>query len=431
MVLDDASPQAGVYPDNNARASPQPEQSLGPNPAMAGNFHLQVKPELVVRPDLFTMMFGFFGRRSWERNVAYTMMERVENSWLLTGRSLTQDELDAFTTYSTRTLYYRRMGVPISSFLGTAYLYYKIRKDAGLPSNAGPASVYAWLRSQARIDKAGFRSMIAASAFKMLFITTTGAIASGFAALYSETTNVIVDPRLRGFVEDMRGQKPEEVRQRKLKAASERIRRMRGGEKDIEGYIVEELRSPGSHLEQNDQDSYAYETSATTSSASDMTYGTSQNDQQSGSAGQQRPVADAPRRLWGYGGQTASQQGAASESSSDSDFFFSGKDDDASPTAPEYRYTNPDGSPAGSAWDRLRRQNAGQSSRAPPPQQPRPQWGQQQDSPNSPAYVPAGDRDPYDSNRSREKEQAQADFDRIMEEERNSSNGGTTQGRGW
>lgn len=429
MALDDASPQAGTYSDNHGRANPQAEQSLGPNPAMAGNFHLQVRPELVVRPDLFTMTFGFFGRRNWQRNVAYTMMERVENSWLLTGRPLTQDELDAFTTYSTRTLYYRRMGVPMSSFLGTAYLYYRVRKDVGLPSNASPASVFAALRNQARVDKAGFRSMVAASAFKMLFITTTGAILSGFAALYSETTNVIVDPRLRGFVEDMRGQKPEEVRQRKVKAASERIRRMRGGEKDIEGYIVEELQHPGSHPEQNDQDSYAYENSATTPSGSDMTYSTSQNDQQTGSAGQQRPVAEAPRRSWGYGGQAPSQQGTSGGSSGDSDFFFGGKDDDASPTAPEYRYTNPDGSPT-SAWDRLRQQR-GQSSRAPPPQQPRPQWGQEQDSPNSPIYTPAGDRDLYDSSRNREKDQAQADFDRMMDAERNASTSGTPQNRGW
>jgi hypothetical protein len=358
------------------------------------------------------------------------MMERVENSWLLTGRPLTQDELDAFTTYSTRTLYYRRMGVPISSFLGTAYLYYRLRQGMGLPSNASPASFYAALRSQARVDKAGFRSTVAASAFKMLFITTTGAVLSGFAALYSETTNVIADPRLRGFVEDMRGQKPEEVRQRKLKAASERIRRMRGGEKDIEGYIVEELQHPGSHPEQGDQDSYAYENSTTTPSGSDMTYGTSQNDQHAGSAGQQRPVTEAPRRSWGYGGHAPPQRGTSGETSGDSDFFFGGKDDDASPTAPEYRYTNPDGSPAGSAWDRLRRQT-GQSPRAPPPQQPRPQWGQEQDSPNSPSYTPAGDRDPYDSSRNREKEQAQADFDRMMDAERNASNSGMSQNRGW
>lgn len=430
MVLDNASPQAGGYPDNNPRPTPQAEQSLGPNPAMAGNFHLKVRPELVVKPDLFTMMFGFFGQRNWQRNVAYTMMERVENSWLLTGRPLTQDELDAFTTYSTRTLYYRRMGVPMSSFLGTAYLYYKVRKNAGLPSSASPASVYAYLRNFAHVDKAGFRSMIAVSAFKMLFITTTGAIVSGFAALYSETTNVIVDPRLRGFVEDMRGQKPEEVRQRKLKAASERIRRMRGGEKDIEGYIVDELQHPGSHPEQSDQDSYAYDNSETTPSGSDSAYSTSQNDQQTGSAAQQRPVAEAPRRSWGYRGQAAPQQGSSGDSA-DSDFFFGGKDDDASPTAPEYRYTNPDGSPSGSAWDRLRRHNAGQSSRAPPPQQPRPQWGQQQDSPNSPTYVPAGDRDQYDSSRNRDKEQAQADFDHMMEAERNASNSGTPQSRGW
>ncbi|KAJ5159831.1 uncharacterized protein N7482_006835 [Penicillium canariense] len=426
MVLDDGSPQAGRYSENNVSASSPAQQSMAANPAMARNFHLRVKPELVVRPDLFTMVFGFLGPSNWARNVAYTMMERVENSWLLTGRAITQDELDAFTTHSTRTLYYRRLGVPISSFIGTAYLYNKFRKDAGLPSNASPRAVFTFLRKYASVDKAGFRSMIASSAFKMLFITTAGAIGSGFAALYSETKSVISDPRLKNFVEDMRGQKPEEVRQRKLQAASERIRRMRGGEKDIEGYIFDELKAPGSHPEQNDQDQYANDNSAseTASPGNDMKYNTSQDVQQ-------RPMPEAPRRSWGYGGGAGTQQGGTDESSADPDFFFGGKNDDASPTAPEYRNTNPDGSPIGSAWERLRRQNGGQSSQAAAPRQPRPQWGQQQDSPNSPTYTPSGDRDQFDYDRSREKEQAQADFDRMMDAERNIPNDQSSQNRGW
>lgn len=423
MVLDDASPQAGAYPDTPGRAGPQEKESLGPNPAMASNFKLQVKSDFVVRPDYFTLVFGFLGRRNWERTVAYTMMERVENSWLLTGRALTQDELDAFTAYSTQTLYYRRMGVPIASFFGTAWIYNTTRKNLSLPSNASPTTVYTALRNFAKADKAGFRSTLASAAFKMLFITTTGAILSGFAALWTETRSVVTDPRLRGFVEDMRGQKPEEVRNRKVKAASERVRRMRGGEKDIEPYIIEELRHPGSHVERNDTDSYAYDNSPTSSSVDDgMVYATSD---ESSSASQQQSMTATPRRTWGSSTQAGpARTGSAGEPSGGTDYFLSGNDDDASPTAPEYRNTNPGSSTSGSAWDRLRRQTGSQPSRAPPTQESAPQWGQQQDSGSS------SERDMYYANQEREQNQAQAEFNRMLEAERQISND-SSQSRRW
>ncbi|KAF7714680.1 Uncharacterized protein PECH_008290 [Penicillium ucsense] len=424
MALDDASPQAGSYPAPSARASPQETPSLGPNPAMARNFTLRLKSDFVVRPDYFTMAFGFLGRRNWEKLVAYTMMERVENSWLLTGRVLTQDELDAFTAYSTRTLYYRRMGVPIASFLGTAYLYNKTRKDLNLPSNTSPAKVFTSLRNLAKVDKAGFRSMMGASAFKMLFLTTSGAIMSGFLALWTETQGVVQDPRLRGFVEDMRGQKPEDVRQRKIKAASERVRAMRSGEQDIEPYIVQELRQPGAHIERSDTDSYAYDSSPTSTSDEEIPYGTPESSTQ---IDQQRPTPTTPRRpAWGAGSQAVPSTGSTAEPSTSTDYFLGGPSDDASPTAPEYRNTNPDGSPSGSAWDRLRRQTGSQPSRTPPPQQ----WGQPQNSPETSTYTSGSETDMYYANKEREQNQAQAEFDRLLDAERRASSE-SSQGRGW
>ncbi|KAJ5690446.1 hypothetical protein N7462_004838 [Penicillium macrosclerotiorum] len=428
MVVDDASPQGSSYPGSNDPVNPTSQSSVSQNPAMASNFHLVVKPELVVRPDAFTKLFGFYGNYNWERHVAYALMERVENTWVMAGRSPTQDEFDAFTTQATRALYYRKMGLPISSFLGTAYLYNATRKTAKLPTTAGPQEVFKFLRNYAVTDKAGFRGWISSSAFKLLFISMTGSIATSFWALWTEAQVALQDPRLKEFVEDMRRQKPEDVRKRKMQAASERVRRVRDGERDMRGQVVAEIEHPGSHAQDGDQDPYASSNaiSATASSDNDTSYGTAQTYEQSESASAQRPGPEAPRRPWGYSAQSAPQQ-PSNESSSGTDFFFGGSnDDDASPTAPEYRNTNPDGSPIGNAWERLRRQNGIQSS---PPAQP--QWGQSQGYAESPTYTPSGDRDRYDHGRRSEKEQAQADFDRMMEAERNAAAEASPPRRGW
>lgn len=430
MVLDDASPQEGSYNTGNVSDYTRSQGPPGQNPALARYFPLKIKPELVVQPDLFTLYFGFFGASNWKRVIAEALTERVENTWLLTNRGPTQDEMDAFTTYTSRSIYYRRMGVPLSSFLGTAYIYNRLRRIQNIPQKATPVQLLAALRTFAQVDRQGFRSMMAKQAFKMLFITTTGAIVSSFAGMWSDTKGVLTDPRLRQFVEDMKGQKTEDIRRRKLEAVNERVRRVRNGEQDIRRQVREELGGAGGYDQGVDQDPYSYENTASMSSAG-SDYSTSQYSQQNGSTGQPRPTTDASRRPQMYGGATASRGMGNGQPSSGSDFFFGGSDDDASPTAPEYRHTNADGSPAGSAWERIRRQSG-----VPGPQQASAsssrmqQWGQSQNAADSSSYSSSESQDRYDYDRRREKEQAQADFDKLMEAERNATNG-PSRGRGW
>lgn len=431
MVLDDASPQAGSYTAGNGSDYTRSQGPPGQNPALARYFPLKIKPELVVQPDLFTLYFGFFGASNWKRVVAGALTERVENTWLLTDRGPTQDEMDAFTTHTSRSIYYRRIGVPLSSFLGTAYLYNQMRKMPNVPQKATPAQFFATLRAFAKADKQGFRSMMAKQAFKMLFITTTGAIASAFLSVWSDTKGVLTDPRLRQFVEDMKGQKPEDIRKRKLEAVNERVRRVRGGEQDIRRQVREEL-GGGSYDQGADQDPYGYDNAASVSTSGEGDYSASQYPQQNGSMIQPRSTPDASRRPQMYGSASASRGMGNGQPSSGSDFFFSGGDDDASPTAPEYRHTNMDGSPAGSAWERIRRQSG-----VPGPQQSSAsssrtqQWGQSQNGVDSSSYSSSESQDRYDYDRRREKDQAQADFDKLMEAERNAANDGPSRGRGW
>lgn len=424
MALNDASPQAGLYPDNNASANTPSRTPTGQNPALARYFPLKIKPDLVVQPDRLTLYFGFFGTWNWRRNVAQALTSRVENTWVQINRSPTQDEMDAFTTHTSRGVYYRRMGMSLSGLLGTAYL---VKTTPSMPRFT-PEQIKLWVRT---MDGQVAMRAVFKAAFKVLFVTTTGVMVSSMVAAYTETKGALTDRRLEQFMEDMRTQKPEDIRKRKIQAAAEHVRRIRAGEKDISAGIKEDLSWGGGYDQGTNQDQYDYDNSASTDLPSESeSWGTSQSEQQNQPSG-----PNASRMPQTYGSSSAAQgmdNEPASQSGSGSDFFFGSSNDDASPTAPEYRHTNADGSPAGSAWDRLRRQTRGSGSQQPPARPPRmQQWGQARGAPESSGYSPAGDQDRYDTDRRREKEQAQADFDKMMEAERNVSNDGPSRTRGW
>lgn len=435
MVLDDASPQAGSYsPDNATSNGP----STGPstqNPALARRSPLKAKPELLVKPDLFTMYFGFYGPTNWKRSVARAMTQRVQEVWALTARNVTQEEFDAFTTHISRGLYYSKMGVPISSFLGGAYLYNRARKEYAAPGEAvSPRQLLDALRAQAAVDKTAFRGMIAKSAFKMLLFTMTGGIISSFAGIYATTAGAYQDPRLQQFLREMKDQRLEDIHKRKLEAQRARSRRLRGeGGAELDRQFKEELNGGGGYDKGGDYDPYSYDSSAS-AGASTQSYGDSSRPtqqygtQQYGTADQTRSAPATSRRPQMYGGSPAPQGMGQEQPTSGTDFFLGGGDDDASPTAPEYRHTNIDGTPAGSAWERIRRQSGVQTSQQGSGGSPRMQrWNQppqssSQSSNNSPSddqYLGAG------------KERAQADFDRLLEAERNASMDGPSSGRGW
>lgn len=205
--------------------------------------------------------------------------------------------------------------------------------------------------------------------------------------------------------------------------ANERHRLMKTGGKSLFHQILQDLEQPSGY--QGERDQYGYDSAplATVSSESDMAYGTSQNGY--GTTASQPSSTSDPRDQQIYGQLGSAQSSATRSSQSDptSDFFgsTSDDDDDASPTAPEYRNTNMAGMSTGSAWDRIRQQNSAQSSRSPPRQAPM-QWGQSQEqSPRPTDDLPSNEQERYSYDRRREKDQAQAEFDNMMEAERNAS----------
>lgn len=386
---------------------------------------MKLKPELVVQPDLLTLYFGFFGKRNWKNNVARDLTGRIESVWLLANRSITQEEMDAFTVHSSRKTYYDRIGVPAGAFLATALIYKNARQSPSFPQGASPAEMLQILRNLAVVDKVAFRQAMVSGGAKALFMMSAGSIFTHGLGLYSQTKGMLTDPRLKTFFDDIRDTNPEEIRKRKMQAVGERVQRLRGEKEHVTVQFPGDSDNGGAYGD-NVQDQNSYGASpASDSPQYDTSYNVNQSEQynDNGSTGQQSSVASISRRPQTY--DNAEQQPSASQPSTGMDFFSGGVDDDASPTAAEYRNTNADDAPAGSSWARIRQQNASGS-------QARAQWGRNQSSAPAESYdAGPGDQDRYSYEKRRDKDQAQADFNRMMDAERSASTDESPKNKGW
>lgn len=419
MVLDDASPQA------YNTSSQQDGQNAIQNNANSSITHYQIKPEAIVTPDLFTLYFGFAGNWNWQRTLVNTLTERVENARVLVQRPPTQDEMDAFVTHSSRSLYHGRIGAPLASGLAMARMYYQARKtdhykamvpgaeEGKLPS---AKQLMQGVTRFAKTDPTAFRSVAAASVFKLFFWTLTGATMSSIYAVYNDTVATMSDPRLVNFVKEVKQQKPEEVRKRKVDAAQDRYRQnqQRMTSQPQKSQQPSEMvpdQASGGPTESYEQQDYS------------AMYGNSA-EPTTPSRSYDRPTPmESTSSNW-YSGRK--------EQDSVSDFF-----DDASPTAPEYQnpHTNTT-TPQPSqpifqrgAWERIRQQNSKGLSTP----QGQEYYRGQSDGWNTQSQSQSNSSSGQDMERQREKEQARADFERMLDAERNlsSDDSGNGKNKGW
>ncbi|KAJ5561100.1 hypothetical protein N7535_009297 [Penicillium sp. DV-2018c] len=417
MSSDNPSPQAGESYNNNASQETPRTGLQGHNPAIARYSKLRLRPNTIVKPDLFTLYFGFFGTNSWQRQVASRITERVENHYVLTGRPPTQDELDAYVEHGTRTMYHSRTGGPLGGLLCGAMLYRQARKSPLYPQKPTPNSLLAALNTATVASKTG--SIIGAAVFKMIFFVTAGGLFSSLYASAYTALSMIGDPRLKQSLTEMQGQDRDEVDKRRNQAASERRRYMRQGEPDIGSQMRKGIgRSDGDGLAGDS--GFGYEQEAEVQPVNSY----SEYERSNAGAGEKYGVDDSQTGNqsrgagWARGGQPQSQP----EGKSSLDLL---DEDDASPTAAEYRDTNIDGSPSGSAWDRLRQQNSNGRFQPRHPGRPAPI-----DSPYGGYGIPKRKDDQNSSGGGSERSSAQAEFDRLIDSERNAGNGGS-QSRGW
>lgn len=442
MVLDEASPQT-----NGAFSTPdeqQPEGSPLTIPS-ASSLRLKINPEAIVTPDLFTLYFGFGGNMNWQRNVVRAISERVDNSRVLMGRNPTQEEVDAFVTYSTRSLYEKRIGAPVTGAIVAARLYSQARSSTyfrgmmGLPPVATAADsagkptmptlrqMVDGIVTTARVDSAGFRTGLGMVASRFFVWTITGATVSSVFAVYNDAVGTFSDSRLADFVKQVKDQDPEELRKRKVEAVSERHRgsQQTRQQPQLDQSQDQEQLSTEIVPDQSPQQQQQQQLGAAAGLAESQKYEQENNgyaslysDKKSGSQrDQQRPFESRP-----------------SPQDSVSDFF-----DDASPTAPEYQGTSTSTStgtatPQRGAWERIRQQNLGSGGRQPSQENnndnDRYQEYNARYGGNTSSYQGYGNNNP-DNERQRDREQARAEFERMLDAERNmSSDDASSSGRG-
>ncbi|KAJ5980676.1 Endo-1-3(4)-beta-glucanase [Penicillium waksmanii] len=389
------------------------------NPALLHSNPVRLRPELLVKPDPITLYLGFWGTSIWKLSVAGELAHDVENWWVKTGRIPTQDEFDVFTAAGSRALYNKDLGFPIGYFLGSSYLFWGARKSPYYPKKPSLANFFTGLNGFRLKEPAAFRTMLGQKCFMMLFILTASGIVTRYSAAFRYAED-LQDPRMSGYMSATENSTPEAIQMRQRALAHDRHRRMKAHDYGFAGRILEDLgytRHTMTGQGEQGQSKYDSASSATVSSENETAYGTSQNGQD----------ASAPQSSYG---SVQNSGNGSSQSDSKLDFFGSSDEDAASPTAPEYRNTSMTGMSTGSAWDRIRQQNsAAQGSRSAAPRQ----WGQaqaQSDTGPTNDSFPI-DQDRYGYNRRREKDQAQADFDKLMDAERNASSEGPSRGRNW
>ena len=442
MAFDDASPQ---YDDGQQQ---QQQQQAFTIPS-ASNLRLHINPDAIVTPDILTLYFGFGGNWNWQRNVVQAITQRVDNSRVLMDRNPTQEEIDAFVTHATRSLYEKRVGAPLGEAIAMARLYSQARGSPyfrgmmGMGSSADPAGkagngsggggggampsprqVLEGIITTSKTDPVGFRWGLGLVASRLFLWTLSGATLSGVFAVYNDAVGTFSDPRLADFVKQVKEQNPEELRKRKVDAASERYRYYQQMKQQPEGEQSQEQEQLSSEMIP-DQPPQQQQQSATSGLAEGREYEKQDNGYASLYASsqreqrEQRPVYDDSSRK--------------SNQDTVSDFF-----DDASPTAPEYQGTSPTSTTTSQrgAWDRIRQQNLGSGRQQ--------SYGQEYNNSSSnssnyeqynASYGGSSNGQNPDNERQRDREQARAEFERMLDSERNMSSDDppsrSGSGKGW
>lgn len=404
MPLDDAPPQeAEYYPQQNGV------------PTRNNGNQYEIKAESIVTPDLLTLYFGFGGPWNWKRNVSSVLGSRVDMCRTLIDRPPTQEEMDAFASISSRSVYYNRIGAPVgfTAYLIRAYtsarkmaIYHAVMPESAQTKFPSPRQIVQGVTKFAKMDPSAFRSMAMFTAFRAFFWTLAGATLSSTYAAYHDAKGMTLDPRLANFLREAKQQNPEDVRKRKSQAVSDRYhhnqraKQQQAGEETLEQGVLAEDERPDSYQALYNNTPETTTTMTTTTTTEPQRFYNEPATKESTKSTNQDPVSD----------------------------MF----DDASPTAPEYQSTDQLSTPSTfqrGAWDRIRQQNASGSSqgRIEPFRQPSDGWTTQSSSNSNSNNNPGTERQ-------QEKEQARADFERVLDAERNMSSddgSGSGQSRGW
>ncbi|KAL3455123.1 hypothetical protein BJX64DRAFT_272968 [Aspergillus heterothallicus] len=351
-----------------------------------------VRAELIRKPDPITLYVGFLGTPWWRDMYARFLLARLQDSSYKVGRPLTQPEVDAYVdTHNTLVSNFRR-GIPLGLSAGTAKFFFYEQNYKHLLAYA-PSDRPEWQAMPAfrryvegtkmlvKMDTDMAKRLLGRWFFRLCTWTITGTFGLQFAAMFLMTSRLIADPRMQQHIADMKQQPPEQIRERRKQAVIER--------RTQQARELQQASENGAAQNQgNEQTEYANDSPSMGSVTASSTE----------SAFPQAPsVTYTPYRPPNPPGDQDKGIG-----------FFD--DDDASPTAPEYRATvrRENTAAQGSAWERLRNQaqNPAASETASPAVG---SWGR-------------SDASAANNDGQRERERAQAEFNRMLDAERNQEN---------
>ncbi|GIJ99699.1 hypothetical protein Aspvir_003701 [Aspergillus viridinutans] len=410
MVLNDTSPQSES--DNFNTPSQNGSKSYTSGHIPIPGYPLVLKAEYLSRPDPFTLYFGFIGQRNWLHKNSAHVRDRIESCKVMIDRLPTQEELDAFVYHGSKYIYHQRLGAPYCGAIGMAYVYWRVRNSSVVAHLApglkpgqrpSPAQVLAAVRLYSTIEPANFRQLLVWGSFRWFFWVAAGSVITSVWGMFHDLKETMGDPRLKQFFAEMRDKDPEEVRRRKVqrvvertKAAKEAAERRAQGLPPVEAGMGQGAGAGGGGY----AESHEYDQGGGAYGSLDP-YSSSSARESVPSASQDKPANLPGRnlgRLYGDSSATESMRGSSTvEDNKASDFFES---DDASPVAAEYRS---DGGSQGSAWERIRQQ-AGSGSQGGQDSGLGSAWNRGSSSPD---------------NERQQRDQTQAEFDRLLEAERN------------
>lgn len=359
----------------------------------------EIKGSLVEHPDPITFTVAFWSPWSWRSKVDRDVRDLIDVSRVMVQRMPTQDEVDALVQHSSRHTAQSRIGIPVGMAGWSLWFSSDVHKS-GL---AAPLEKL-WGRREGQ-DTPGLRAAwkevvqgVKAQPETARRLAITGLVRFGFlvpiawslSEVYArsvQTKGMLGDSRLMELMREMREQGPEVLRNRRMEAAQERYKRKITERPQHQGADTGAVQEQG-FSEFNDQD----QSPVSMESSVAPPEGVNEN----------KPQAQPDRRFF----DTPSVRTDRRDDSRD---FF----DDASPVAPDY-VNEATGQPvqgSGSAWERIRQQNAA------PAGNPR---ARQDSFQQGRAHLEDRNRKfDYGYDKERDREQARAEFDKLVESERN------------
>jgi len=379
----------------------------------APRFHgLKLRPELLDRPSIYLPFPRVRGKTLWEMNVLRQVETQIQQMVVLLQRPPSQEEVDAFVPICSHATNRQRLGFPVGIALGFAHTYLGIGKTIS-PETPRPQSLQSFLSTFSKIS---WRPLLAPVAFRVGIWTMISYSFFTTYARYKEAVEIIHEPRLEQFRNELRQVTAEDVRRRKLEH-SNRVWQARQAEKRA----ATQKDDSATHSSFEQTSSVSADTASTSSLYPNSDQSASANDGFSSMQPSSPPGyghTDVRHGRWQQsvsptpGSPVQNESLNSSGNGSSSDFF-----DDPSPVSPEYR-PNQSASTT-NAWDRVRQGKNKSANPGPTPIQgssfPN-AWDQRNRTDNDSSSYLNEER-----LRQQEKEKAQREFDRMLEAERGAS----------